>query len=339
MLSDDCVDRPERIGFPFDPALPKRAAEKWGGKTHVGRCLGSWENYVYELQVNGNEAILRLTDSRHRSLSQVTAELRWIEYLYNCGFSVSKPIAALDSVLAHIADDTERAFIACVFTRCKGIQPTPSDCRAMGSEFLYRLGTLLANLHSASAKYRPDSAFADRPSLANDDLIENARLHVGEMSPSLEEETLATAVWLRSLSKDNNFGLIHADLHGRNLLTDGRNLVVIDFDDCCHGWFAYDIAVAVNWAYPSDHPDRDKALASFLTAYSKVRPHDVCSPAEVIKFMRVRLVQDYILTLQRIRDPHYPGDWLRLRAAALEARLGLKPHEQRCGGNCLWAIR
>ena len=94
------------------------------------------------------------------------------------------------------------------------------------------------------------------------------------------------------------------------------------------GSFAYDIAVAFNWAYPSYYRYRDTALASILAAYAKVRPHDVCAPEEIIKFMRVRQVQDYILTLQRIRDPHYRNDWLRMRAATLEARLGLEPHEQ-----------
>ena len=200
----------------------------------------------------------------------------------------------------------------------------------MGSQFLHRLGTLLANLHSAAAKYRSfDCTIVDRPSLANDDLIENAHFYVGKVSPSFEVELVSTSVWLRSLSRNRNFGLIHADLHGRNLLMDGGcNLTIIDFDDCCYGWFAYDIAVAFNWAYPSDHPDRDTALASILAAYAKVRPHDVCAPEEIIKFMRVRQVQDYILTLQRIRHPHYPNDWLRMRAATLEARLGLEPHEQ-----------
>src|SRR5271154_671527 len=41
------------------------------------------------------------------------------------------------------------------------------------------------------------------------------------------------------------FGMIHADLHDGNLLSDGERLTVIDFDDCAFGWFAYDIAVAL----------------------------------------------------------------------------------------------
>ena len=38
-------------------------------------------------------------------------------------------------------------------------------------------------------------------------------------------------------------GLIHADLHFGNIISTGRRLGAIDFDDCGYGFFAYDLVI------------------------------------------------------------------------------------------------
>ncbi len=40
-------------------------------------------------------------------------------------------------------------------------------------------------------------------------------------------------------------GLIHADLHFGNILLVGENLGTIDFDDCGHGFHAYDLVIPI----------------------------------------------------------------------------------------------
>ena len=43
----------------------------------------------------------------------------------------------------------------------------------------------------------------------------------------------------------NVFGLIHADAHLDNVLFDGQQARLIDFDDCGFGYRIYDVAVAL----------------------------------------------------------------------------------------------
>lgn len=329
MLIDDSVDRPERIGFPYDPTLPDRVSRNWSVIASVGRCVGSWENYVYEVSLGQYPAILRLTDSRHRTLPQVTSELHWIQHLHANGVPVAMPLTSMSGKLSHSEDHGDLTFLASMFTRSTGIQPTPADCRAMGGEFLLQMGAIVAKLHTCAETFA-SSEVIDRPSLAADDLLRNAHSYVPRISEFLAIEIERTEKWIQARSKGReSFGLIHADLHGRNLLLDGTRVTVIDFDDCCFGWFAYDIAVAVNWAYPPDHPNWDRAVQTFLSGYADVRPHGACSVKDVLEFVRVRLVQDYILTLQRLSDPNYPHDWLESRANALEERLGFKKRAAR----------
>jgi Ser/Thr protein kinase RdoA (MazF antagonist) len=49
---------------------------------------------------------------------------------------------------------------------------------------------------------------------------------------------------LGSLERDPSvFGLIHADLHPRNILYHRETAGAIDYDDCGWGWWMYDLAV------------------------------------------------------------------------------------------------
>ena len=48
-------------------------------------------------------------------------------------------------------------------------------------------------------------------------------------------------------SEPHRYGLVHADLRLANLLEDGDQTYVIDFDDCGFGWFLYDFGTAVSF--------------------------------------------------------------------------------------------
>ena len=49
----------------------------------------------------------------------------------------------------------------------------------------------------------------------------------------------------------DHFGLVHADLRLANLLIDGEQLTVIDFDDCGFSWYLYDFAAAITFMQTS----------------------------------------------------------------------------------------
>ena len=66
------------------------------------------------------------------------------------------------------------------------------------------------------------------------------------------------------------FGLIHADLHTRNVLVAGDRLVIIDFDDAGFGWFIHEIAVALHPA--TDEPWFDDAREALIDGYRSTYP-------------------------------------------------------------------
>jgi Ser/Thr protein kinase RdoA (MazF antagonist) len=67
-------------------------------------------------------------------------------------------------------------------------------------------------------------------------------------------------------SRDTYF-LIHSDLHTGNLLVNGNDVTVIDFDDCGYGWFLYDLAAFLS--HQNDH--LDELVNGWCTGYETVR--------------------------------------------------------------------
>jgi Ser/Thr protein kinase RdoA (MazF antagonist) len=73
-----------------------------------------------------------------------------------------------------------------------------------------------------------------------------------------------------------NFGLIHADMRLANLLVDGEQVTLIDFDDCGFCWFMYDFAAAISFF--EDSPQVPALRARWLAGYARIR---ALSPADI----------------------------------------------------------
>ena len=81
-------------------------------------------------------------------------------------------------------------------------------------------------------------------------------------------------------TNENNFGLIHADLRLANLLIEGDQIKVIDFDDCGFGWHLHDLASALSFI--EDKPIVPKLVNAFvffspIIASSLIVVHDLLS--------------------------------------------------------------
>ena len=66
------------------------------------------------------------------------------------------------------------------------------------------------------------------------------------------------------------FGLIHCDMRLANLLVDGDEVKVIDFDDCGFSWHLYDAATAVSFF--EHEPHVPELMSAWVKGYRKV--HD-----------------------------------------------------------------
>ena len=63
------------------------------------------------------------------------------------------------------------------------------------------------------------------------------------------------------------YGMIHSDLRMPNLLIEGENITVLDFDDCGKGWYMYDLACVVG--FMEHRPDLQNIIDIIVEGYRK----------------------------------------------------------------------
>lgn len=90
-------------------------------------------------------------------------------------------------------------------------------------------------------------------------------------------------------TNENNFGLIHADLRLANLLIEGDQIKVIDFDDCGFGWHLHDLASALSFI--EDKQIVPKLVNAWLAGYKKVLPFTDTDFEEIDTFIMMRRLQ------------------------------------------------
>ena len=71
-----------------------------------------------------------------------------------------------------------------------------------------------------------------------------------------------------------------------NLLIDGGNTRLIDFDDCGSGWFMYDFAAGIS--FMEDHQQVPALRAAWLDGYQQIRPLSPADIAEIDSFVLMR---------------------------------------------------
>lgn len=144
------------------------------------------------------------------------------------------------------------------------------------------LGVLLGRLHEHTASWQPPPPFKrrkwDADGLVGLDPLwgqfwTSDALTASEQQLCFDVRTRLHAALSKFSMDRQSYGLIHADLHPRNVLIDGpageHTLSAIDFDDCGYSFYAYDIAVALSEF--QDHPLADQLRAALLSGYASVR--------------------------------------------------------------------
>ena len=99
---------------------------------------------------------------------------------------------------------------------------------------------------------------------------DHAELTAAEKALLLREREQARATLIAYGERPENFGLIHADLHPENIVYDGEDLALIDFDDAAYGWHLYEIATVLIMDLFA--PDFDALRVALLEGYREHRP-------------------------------------------------------------------
>lgn len=278
----------------------ERIVSLWGRQCTVGNVLGHWENLVFAVEVAGSPGVLRLIKHDAKSIPAIEAECEFISLLARHGIKVARPIRSLSNAYVEAVRDGEHHYHAVLFERLFGVRLSSETIHTEGEAAIHEWGSIMGRMHGISASHPLTHLACERWLWTDDPFIDRQLQTEAEIGRIAREDLERAWAWLGGLDQEpGTFGLIHADLHGRNFLLHEDRLGVFDFDDLQSHFFAYDLAVAISWACPQRGPRRDLFSRRFLSGY---REHFTL-PEQWIgrlgKFIRLRMLIDYIFALSR----------------------------------------
>ena len=245
----------------------------------------------------GRRTVLRVHRPGYHSLESIEAELAWLDALRTeAGIRTPQILPSVYgkrvvSVPAGAAAEPRHVVL---FEHLPGTEPPDDD---LGQCF-GTLGAITARMHEHALRWRRPPRFI-RFSWDYDGAFgEEARwgrwqdgMAVGSAG-SAEHDLLARLDYtlrrrLALFGKSRErYGLIHADLRLANLLVDGGETYVIDFDDCGIGWLLYDLGAALSFI--EDDPRVPALVDAWVTGYRTIRPLSVRDEAEIRTFILMR---------------------------------------------------
>jgi Ser/Thr protein kinase RdoA (MazF antagonist) len=251
--------------------------------------------YLIDDPASGRRWALRVHREGYHSKTAIASELAWLNALRDDGVvTTPTPLPGRNGALiqqsSHPAMARPRNVV--LFEWEAGSEPSEQDHLTEKFEVLGEV-TARMHLHSQGWK-RPenferhvwdfDTSLGDRPHWG--------RWRDGMGLDREKEKLFARAVDLirRRLERfgqgPERFGLIHCDMRLANLLIDGEQVKVIDFDDCGFAWHLYDAATAVSFFEHEKHVP--ELMSAWVKGYRKIHTLQREDEAEIPTFVMLR---------------------------------------------------
>ncbi|MCM1989246.1 phosphotransferase enzyme family protein [Oceanirhabdus seepicola] len=281
--------------------------------------LGGYQNFIYEGQLNSRKYIFRITDNSHRNKSELREEIELINILVKNGAPVTKPVKfpSLDYV-EEIKSDKETYFV-CVFEKVKGVNWNE---KPQSDENIFNAGKALGKMHRIVQNTERNFK---REAWDKNQYLQIAKEVIPDKSIHNKLDELISRLNQLPKTKES-YGVIHGDYLFCNMLYDGDNITVIDFDECEYNWFIYDIAVYLFYYILGGDPKNidiepnEKLFKTFMEGYKQENKIDMFWIEKLNEFFRLR---EFIL-LSSIYRSSYPdslGKWQKDYIEVTEERI------------------
>ena len=258
-------------------------------------------NYEYNATlkvetIDGRFLALRINTNSPRTPENLRAEIAFVRFLAEDGrVKVPNPIENHEGnfYTSILHEASGRMFHCVLYSWILGeeLEDAPTD------EQLSALGAAMATMHLAAQGFElPEGAslptFDDPLWWTEDFLLSEKSVLDAEAKELISRALSAIKSGVSKFYANGTPILIHADMHGANVLWYQDSLSVIDFDDCGFGFPLQDLATAL---YYLDTPEQD---AAFKQGYASIAPVPQYSEIE----MKMLLLQRRIVLLNYLYE-------------------------------------
>jgi Ser/Thr protein kinase RdoA (MazF antagonist) len=256
----------------------------------IASLVSRSENETHRIEApSGQRWALRLQRPGYQSIQSLASEIAWLVALREDGVVATPvPVAGSNGEYIQSAGDRNMA----LFVWENGRHPE----LGMDLRGCFRsLGSITAQMHRHSRKWVKPAGFERfvwnfETALGDAPRWGDWRAAPGVNSSLLDLFARATELIRTRLeaygSGPDRFGLAHCDQRLANLLIDGSDLKVIDFDDCGFSWYMYDAATPLS--FYEHRAEAAGLIDHWLEGYQSVASLSCAEIEEIPTFVMLR---------------------------------------------------
>lgn len=289
---------------------PIIAAQRWGQQIQDIQLINEGINLVYCYELNHQKYYLRLTHAALRSPLELEAALTYQRHLFEHEAPICEPILSLNGLWFESVWQGDEEFLAHVCKEVTGKQMTFDY-----PFILYKTwGEALGKLHHAAASYD----FSRYQYAIWSKSIEEMDGDVTHESVEIQQSLRLVEKFMRTRVQNNqNYGLTHGDHREGNVLTDGKQVHLIDFDLPSLNWFTEDLFRPFFDSIVHNRSNWQDKMKPYLEGYYSVRPESSIDIAAFPWQILMKCLEIYLWTKNNWNAESAPGGentkrWLQL---------------------------
>lgn len=244
------------------------------GSIYEIHFVTSSENHTYRILSEQGDFAMRAQRPGYHSLEEINAEIQFVETLSNSRIATAKPVMRTDGNFVSHMQTPEGDRLVTLFHWVNGRHPEEIEFY----DTYGKMGSIMGHMHRVSTKISKDYT-KRRPRWTLNEIIGSHAVWGGWDHPDYIAQSQRQLILdflalfqsqLIQYDSTGRCGLIHADMRPTNVILNEGEVIIIDFDDCCHSWYLFDIAATVSFL--EHRPDLPTWLNHFISQYRYQSP-------------------------------------------------------------------
>lgn len=265
-------------------AVGADALAEWGIQDATLRLIKYRENAVFEATHKNGRHALRMHRVGYHSDDELRSELQWMQALQESAIAVPivVPCSSGDLFITRRGDGLPGEIQIDLFEWIDGrqlgsVEEGIADESSLQTTF-QTIGEIAAKVHNQSSEWHLPAGFTrhswDAKGLGGENPFWGKFWELESASRAEKQlmrrarDTIHRRLALLSKTPDV-YSMIHADFAPENLLVDGADVRLIDFDDAGFGWHLFEIATSLYFFRGDEF--YDDALNALIAGYRKNR--------------------------------------------------------------------
>ncbi len=286
--------------------IASQATEAWHLTVSNLELISKSENVVFRVETTDEQTlVLRIHRPGYHTLNELESEQMWTAALNNSGVHVPVPRMLPNGAgytRVAVPDTSDYRYVGMVewfegVPLVELMEETSDQGRI--ADYFRQLGKIMAKIHNQATAWEVPRGFQrhawDADGLMGDAPFWGQFWDLPQMNEAERKRILAARDAIHRIltdygkngsPDDGTYSLIHSDFHAGNLLINGDQLHVIDFDDAGFGWHQYDLAVAL--FHYQESPEFGQRHDTLIEGYRSVRTLTDQSVEMIPLFMLIR---------------------------------------------------